>query len=117
MEQEHILLLNEQNEFELQPYQQIEDVANGSNAVRAFVFERNGDTYVVYWHISGSSHLKLALNKSKVQLFEKLGTVEAVNTSNDGSIVIPVSNRRYLRATNMTRTQLSKAFAEAEIVN
>ncbi len=117
LKQEHILLLNEQNEFELQPYQQIENVANGNNDLRAFVFERNGDAYVVYWHTSGASSLKLALNKGKVQLFEKLGNAEAIAKSNDGSLVIPVSDRRYLKVTNMTPAQLTKAFADAEVVN
>ena len=117
LQQEHILLLNEENEFELQPYQQIEHVANGNNAVRAFVFERNGHAYVVYWHTSGASNLKLTLNKSNVQLFEKLGVAETFTASNDGSILIPVSNRRYLKASNITPAQLAKAFAEAEVVN
>jgi hypothetical protein len=117
LEQEHILLLNEQNEFELQPYQQIEEIANGSNAVRAFVFERGGDAYVVYWHTSGSSQLKLALDVSNVQLFEKLSEAETVVSGEKGSVVIPVSNRRYLKATNMTRAQLTKAFAEAEMID
>ncbi|MFA5657045.1 MAG: hypothetical protein WDA37_09900 [Dysgonamonadaceae bacterium] len=117
LEQEHILLLNEQNEFELQPYQQIEEIANGSNAVRAFIFERDGDAYVVYWHTSGSSQLKLALDVSNVQLFEKLSEAETVVSGEKGSVVIPVSNRRYLKATNMTRAQLTKAFAEAEMID
>ena len=117
LEQEHILLLNEQNEFELQPYQQIEEIANGSNAVRAFIFERDGDAYVVYWHTSGSSQLKLVLDVSNVQLFEKLSEAETVVSGEKGSVVIPVSNRRYLKATNMTRAQLTKAFAEAEMID
>lgn len=117
LEQEHILLLNEENEFELQPYQQIEGVANGSNAVRAFVFERNGAVYVVYWHIAGSGHLKLALDATKIELSEKLGQAKAVVAEEDGVVVIPVSNRRYLKATNMTKQQLIHAFDEAKILD
>lgn len=115
LEQEHILLLNEENEFELQPYEQIERVANGSNAVRAFVFERNGAVYVVYWHIAGSGHLKLALDATKIELSEQLGQAQGVLAVEDGVVVIPVSNRRYLKATNMTKQQLIRAFDEAEI--
>src|SRR5690606_12243639 len=40
LEQEHILLINEKNEFELQPYDQIMNVADNSKEVRAFIFER-----------------------------------------------------------------------------
>lgn len=117
LEQEHILLLNEENEFELQPYEQIERVANGSNAVRAFVFERNGAVYVVYWHIAGSGHLKLALDATKIELSEKLGQAHGVVAEEDEVVVIPVSNRRYLKATNMTQQQLILAFDEAEILD
>lgn len=117
LEQEHILLLNEKNEFELQPYQQIENVANGSDAVRAFVFERKGDTYVVYWHTSGTSKLKLALGKSKVQLFEKFGNAKALAKSSDGTVVIPVSDRRYLKAEDVTIKQFIDIFVKAKILN
>ena len=117
LDQEHILLLNERNEFELQPYEQIERVANGGNDVRAFVFERGKDLYAVYWHISGNAQLKLALDKSKVQLYKKLGRAEKVKSPEKGSILIPASDRRFLKVTNMTKEHLKKAFAEAEIIN
>ena len=117
LDQEHILLLNEQNEFELQPYQQIEEVANGSNAIRAFVFERDGDAYVVYWHTSGSAQLKLPLNASSVKLYEELSDTETIVSGENGTVIVPVSNRRFLKATNLTVSQLAKAFSEAEIIN
>lgn len=117
LEQEHILLLNEHNQFELQPYQQIEEVAKGNPAVRAFVFERNGDVYVVYWHTTGSGQMKLALNAPHVHLLEELGEAPTIVSREKGSVVIPVSDRRYLKAPNMTRAQLTKAFANAEIID
>lgn len=117
LEQEHILLLNEHNEFELQPYQQIEEVAKGNRDVRAFVFERKGDAYVVYWHTSGSGQMKLALNATHIQLLEELSEAATIVSAEKGSVVIPVSNRRYLKAPNMTRTQLTKAFEEAEMID
>ncbi len=68
LQQEHILLLDEKGKMELQPYHQIEHVAHGSKEVRAFIFQRGADMYVVYWHTSGSGKMKLPLDKSKVQL-------------------------------------------------
>ena len=53
LKQEHILLVNEKNELELVPYDQIKNLANGNREVRAFTFRRNNESYVVYWHISG----------------------------------------------------------------
>ena len=40
LQQEHILLVNEQNNFELVPYAHITEAANGSKELRAFIFER-----------------------------------------------------------------------------
>ena len=116
VDQEHILLENEQKEFELVPYDQITDVANGSRDVRAFIFERNGEWYVVYWHISGNKKLELPLKKSDVKLYETLGR-EAKITNLRNNISVPVSNRRYLKATKATKEELLNAFRNAKIVN
>ena len=116
VDQEHILLENEQKEFELVPYDQITDVANGSRDVRAFIFERNGEWYVVYWHISGNKKLELPLKKSDVKLYETLGR-EAKIASLRNNISVPVSNRRYLKATKATKEELLNAFRNAKIVN
>ena len=48
-EQEHILLINEKGDFELLPYFQITNVADKSEEVRAFIFERNNKI----WSFSG----------------------------------------------------------------
>ncbi len=71
LNQEHILLLNEKNELELHPYNQIMTVAGGSREVRAFSFKRNGDQYVVYWHISGDKKLELPVKPSDITLLER----------------------------------------------
>ncbi len=116
LNQEHILLIDEEGDFELQPYEQIEDVANGSREIRAFIFQRKGVLHVVYWHISGEKKLKLSLGKHKSQLFETLGTEENISAGGDDFIVIPAANRRYLKVQNISKEQLISAFAEAEIV-
>lgn len=117
LEQEHILLLNEQKEFELQPYEQIENVAGGSKEVRAFIIQRENELYVVYWHISGSKKLELPLNKSNVQLFETLGVEKNIDSGNGDAIIVPVDNRRFLKAGNVTKEQLVNAFSKAKILN
>ncbi|NLO01725.1 MAG: hypothetical protein GX126_05310, partial [Bacteroidales bacterium] len=84
--------------------------------VRAFIFERNGEWYVVYWHISGNKKLELPLKKSDVKLYETLGR-EAKITNLRNNISVPVSNRRYLKATKATKEELLNAFRNAKIVN
>jgi hypothetical protein len=117
LEQEHILLLNEQKEFELLPYDQIMNVANGSSEVRAFVFERNNDFYVVYWHISDSKKIALDLNPEQIILLESLGQeVPVLPGQKLNSVVLPVGKRRYIKTSNLTKDQIITAFQNATII-
>jgi hypothetical protein len=116
LEQEHILLVNEKNEFELQPYHQIMNVANNSKEIRAFIFERGNTLYVVYWHISGTKKLALLLNHKNVSVVENLQKSSPVAFSkHDGHITIPVSDRRYIKTTGITKDQMIMAFLNASI--
>jgi hypothetical protein len=95
-DQEHILLINEVGEFELLPYRQITNIANGSNDVRAFIFDRNNKTWVVYWHTSGEGSLELPVNADSMRLFEELGKEIQLQEINE-NISIPVGKRRYIQ--------------------
>ncbi|MDD4107441.1 MAG: hypothetical protein PHH93_01845 [Prolixibacteraceae bacterium] len=117
LHQEHILLINENDEFELIPYDQISDVAGGSRDVRAFIFDRNNDMYVVYWHISDSKNLELPLNAANVKLHINLGEEESVSSAGDNSVTVPVNNRRYLQVNGLSREQVIDAFKNAKITN
>jgi hypothetical protein len=118
LEQEHILLLNEEKEFELLPYDQIMNVENESSEVRAFIFERKNDIYAVYWHISGSKKIALALNSEQIILLESLGQeVPVLPGQNLNSVVLPVGKRRYIKTRNLTKDQIVTAFQNATIVD
>jgi len=112
---EFILLTNEKGAYELLPYEQI-PVAGNSRDVRAFVFNRNNQWYVVYWHISGEKKLQLPLQKSTVILYSKLGKKQSFSSNGNDAIVVPVSGRRYLTGKNLTKEALMKAFNESKIV-
>ena len=84
--QEHILLINEEQQYELVPYAQI---ATAEEALRAFAFERNGRSYVVYWHAYGEGTIQLPF---PVSLQDEL-YCQAKNTKS-----LPVSQRRYASA-------------------
>jgi len=116
LEQEHILLLNEQKEFEMVPYDQIMGVANGSREVRAFVFERNGDLYVVYWHISDIKKLEISLNPENVSVLEYLGQEIPLHSDpNRNSVVLPVGKRRFIKTSGLTKSDILTAFKNAKI--
>ncbi|HBL75543.1 MAG TPA: hypothetical protein DD458_09975 [Prolixibacteraceae bacterium] len=113
-EPEHILLIDENGKFELQPYQQITDAAKSNPVLRAFVFSRLGKIYVVYWHISGEGKLKLNLDASKVCLYKQLGKKISVSRANNG-VVVPLGDRHYLEI-DLDRETVISAFRNAEIL-
>ncbi len=114
--QEHHLLLNEQNQFELVPYNHVTDIANGSKEIRAFIFQRQNTPYVVYWHISSNKKLELPLKQSDITLYEKLGQEETISSSAGNKIIVPASNRHYIKANKLTKKQLLEALKNARIV-
>ena len=74
LDQEHILLIDENNEYELVPYYEIAGAAGGNKDVRAFIFERNNSRYIVYWHATGNGSLRLMLDSKNISLHEELYT-------------------------------------------
>src|SRR5690606_5964724 len=84
-EQEFTLLINENNELELVPYDQIMDIANGSRDVIAFTFERNKEIYAVYWHISGDKKIDLPLKSSDINLMESIGKEISIQPGQNGN--------------------------------
>jgi len=117
-EQEHILLLNEKNEYELVPYYQIMNIANESREVRAFTFKRGSDLYVVYWHISGDRKLELPLNPGDITLMENIGQEISVQADQNGkNSIVPVGKRRYLKTSRLSKDDLITAFRKAKITD
>ncbi|NLO02358.1 MAG: hypothetical protein GX126_08600 [Bacteroidales bacterium] len=117
LQQEHILLLNEQNNLELVPYEQITEAAGGSKEIRAYIIERENELYVTYWHISDSKKLALPLNASDIKLYKNLGQEENLATGQGSSVTVPLGNRLYLKASNVSKEQLIEAFAKATITD
>jgi hypothetical protein len=116
--QEHILLLNEKKEFELVPYDQIMNVAQGSREIRAFTFKRNGDMYVVYWHISGNKRIELPINSKSITLLESIGNEIPVQSDQSGNnSILPAGSRRYLKTSKLTKEELITVFQNAKIID
>uniref|UniRef100_UPI0032172C81 hypothetical protein n=1 Tax=uncultured Draconibacterium sp. TaxID=1573823 RepID=UPI0032172C81 len=113
LEQEHILLINENGNFELLPYTQIPHVANGNKNVRAFVFDRADKIWVVYWHTSGEGSLELPVSTHNLCLFEESGR-EISLQGNEKNAIIPVGGRRYLRF-DLSREEVVDLFSKAKI--
>ena len=116
LDQEHILLINENNDYELVPYNQITDAAGGSKDVLAFNFERKDERYVVYWHTSGSGQLELPLDANDVTLQNELGGESLPFSVGEGTVTIPVGGRCYL-SSSLSKEKLIEAFENALFKN
>lgn len=110
--QEHILLINEQGDYELVPYEQI-NCAN--ELVRAFVFERNHANYVVFWHATGSGEVEVALDADAISLEKELGGEKTAFRGCDKKAVLPIGSRCYLKS-QLPRETLVKAFEGAVLL-
>lgn len=108
---EHILIINEQGEYELLPYEQI-DAPEG---VRAFIFERNSSRCVVYWHESGEGMLKIGLQKEDFTLRDDFAKPYLETAHEEAASILPVSSRRYLIST-LSKEKLTAAFKNAQLV-
>ena len=110
LKQEHILLINEKHEYELAEYEQISCCAD----IRAFIFERGGERWVVYWHCRGEGTLKLALPADDAVLYAELYEEPSGPEACEGGLLLPAGDRRYLRS-RLPRQVLAEAFANAEM--
>jgi hypothetical protein len=116
-DKEYILLINEKNEFELVPYTQVKNVANDSTQVRAFTFIRNNDSYAVFWHISANKRIEVPIDPEKVVLMENLGQeMKAEKGRNEGTTILPASNRHYIKVSGIAEEKLAEAFKNARIL-
>ncbi len=98
-DQEHIMLIDENGEYELCPYNKIEGAAGGDERVRAFSFERKGRSYVIYWHTEGSGKFSLPTDSTNITVTDELGKSPlAIETYGEFSI-IPIEGRRYISST------------------
>ena len=105
-EQEFILLLDENKTYELQPYAQLET----EEPLRAFLFERMGKRWVVYWHAEGEGRLAVDIPDMLLmnELYEAPVPLDEPGT-------VPVGDRRYL-VTDLSEEEVRAAFAKAKLM-
>jgi len=117
-QQEFILLLDENGDFELVPYERVETVAGGSRDVIAFTFERKRALYAVYWHIAADKRLELPMNRNGLSLLENMGQeTQPAAGELENTTVVPLGKRRYLKTSLTRRAELIAALANARILD
>lgn len=97
--QEHHLIKLADGSYDLVRYWQV-TAGVGEDAglpVRSFVFERDGYTWIVYWHAFAEGKMRLGLAADKVAVFDEFAGSPVPIRAVDGGVVIPADNRKYLR--------------------
>lgn len=112
---EYHLLINEKGEYELVEYEHILTAAAGSRELRAFLFNRKGNWYLLYWHISGDKKLQLPIAPSQATLYKQLGQPEPFISTSQTDITVPVNNCRYIKITGHTKEEIVDILNQAII--
>lgn len=102
-QQEHILLVNENKEYELVAYTQI---MTADDKLRAFAFRRKDRNYIVYWHTQGEGELTLPFC---VTVQDELYAPSEITCT------LPVGRRRYI-SSDLPMDQLQEAFSSAIVI-
>jgi hypothetical protein len=113
--QEHILI-GDAGTFELLPYQRIPEVTARERPVCAFLFERGGSTWVVYWHLTGRAKLRLPLPPQGLRLWEEPGRKRLEFEPGVAAVVLPAEGRRYLECSRVSMHDVIRAFQSSSIV-
>lgn len=111
LEREHILLINERKEFELQPYFAVDLPAD--SPITAYWFTRGEETWAVYWHKTGEGQLRLPAKTEDIQLFEELW--QPPIPLDNGFAILPADKRRYVKTT-LSAEELIFDFQNAELL-
>ena len=110
--QEHHLLVNAKGGYELVPYDMICDGLKKDLPVRAFLIDKDGATWVVYWHVSGVGEFVLPLDVRDVALFDEFAGKPVGVKAVSGGIALPAADRLYLKS-SLPREKIKAAFAAA----
>jgi hypothetical protein len=113
LEQEHTLLVDEGGQFVLVPWEQVEGLEATPDSLRAFVFERNGNIWVAYWHPSGGGSLELNLQATRMTLMREPGKPITLKRTGQG-VTLPLGERRYLEFSGPSREEVLTAFRRAK---
>ncbi len=110
---EHTLLINEEGEYELVPYFEVKGGCFDNSEASAYVFERNGKSYALLWHNTGSAKVNIPLSDVKYE--RDLGKELLPTEKNEGSITLEISDSAYLSA-NISLEEMKKAIKAAKVV-
>ena len=110
---EHHLLIDAKGEYDLVRYEQIR-AGDSAYPVRAFFFEKDGASWVVFWNCTGNGKMWLPLAPEKVALFDEFAGKPVAVGAAEGGCVVPAGARLYMKS-QLSRAELEAAFAAARM--
>ena len=111
---EHHLLIDAKGEYDLVRYEQIL-AGDDAMPVRAFFFEKDGASWVVYWNCTGNGKMWLPLAPEKVSLYDEFAGRPVAISAAEGGCVIPAAARLYLKS-SLPRATLADAFRHSRLL-
>ncbi len=113
---DYTLLVNGSGAFELAPCEQIIGPAGEFTPLRAFVFERGGKIWVVYWHTSGRSLVQISLPGSGLALWDQPERRAAGLERTASAVALPAEGRRYLDCGGLSKGEVVRAFQNCKVM-
>ncbi len=108
---EYILLINEEGEYELTPYF---EVKCADENIAAFVFERRGASYSVFWHKSDEGTMSIKTN-AEIFLVRDLSKEAIPFTDLGNEKQLPIGNRAYIKS-SLSMEELKEVMANAKLI-
>ena len=111
---EHTLLINENGEYELTPYERVALPVELELKMTAYFFERKGYSYLCCWHNLGEGQLHLPTTNDITYLDElNLEPLDVEKTA-DG-VKLPLSKRRYIK-TSLKKAEFVELIKKATVL-
>jgi hypothetical protein len=115
LEQEHTLLIDEGGRFELVPWEELKGLRASDRELRAFLFKRNDNFWVAYWHPSGQSTLQISIGAKHIRLLREPGGIVQFN-GDDHAVRLPLGERHYIEFLNAGRSEVISALRAAKVI-
>ena len=109
-DKEFTLLIGKDGEYILAEYEEIKGTPEG---LRAFYFELDGKSNVVFWGSKGDASYALSLDESKITVRDEyVGSVIPTEKTENG-VVLVAENKKYL-SSSLSKDELVLAFQSAK---
>ncbi len=112
---EYTLFVDEKGNYELNEYFELTNFCSDSQELYAFTLERNGKSYALIWHNTGSAKISIPISKDNTEYFSDLTREQLPLEEKDGNIILDVSSSAYL-ATSLSHDELREALSQAKVI-